>query len=361
MIPIIKINKYDVYIYGCGEDVDSLINYLIYNGISPKAIFDQNILKAENSFLGNTKVVHTARIKEVIDYPEKSFVLINIQNLSGMDYMVILKNLYESDVDKFYFIPEQERHNVNAFFEGWDNGRMGFYRNHQDELEKTYQMFEDSDSKSTFLEYIRVFMQNGVYNLQQCDGRVKYFFGKTCQNGVFEQLYKLMDKEIWLNAGANIGDTILLYFSLGLKAKVIYAYEGNVQIYRVLVRNLEYLFSLSNQLDLKESVVPINRYITSDTDISFEIKENLTLINADIEGAELSLLEALKDKIVRDRPVISVCVYHKASDLIDIPQWFEKYLNRYTYKLRKYESGVGNITRSAELVMYAIPQERNIS
>lgn len=338
-----------------------MINYLIFNNVIPKAIFDQDEFKVGKICLGNVRVWHTSQLKEVVAYPEKSFVFINIKKLSPMDTMTISKKLHKSNMDNFYFITDKERNNINAFMEGWDNGRIDFYRNHQKELEETYRLFEDDDSKSTMLEYLRIFMQNGVYNLPQCDGRVKYFYGKTLQNNMFERLYKLTDKEVWLNAGANIGDTILLYFSLGLKAKTIYAYEGNTQNYRNLVSNLRYLSYLSDHSEFEKSVIPINKYISNKTDIKDDIKENITLINADIEGSELLLLEDLKEILICNRPVISICVYHKSSDLIDIPQWFKRSLNEYVYKLRKYEAGIGNITRSAELVMYAIPKERNIS
>ena len=51
-------------------------------------------------------------------------------------------------------------------------------------------------------------------------------------------------------------------------------------------------------------------------------------------------------------------MYHKASDLIEIPNYIQSIVDDYYLVLRKYESSVENIRRTAELVLYAIPKER---
>ena len=49
--------------------------------------------------------------------------------------------------------------------------------------------------------------------------------------------------------------------------------------------------------------------------------EDISLINMDIEGAELSVLKTAVNIIRKNRPVLSICVYHKAEDLVEIPAW----------------------------------------
>ena len=82
------------------------------------------------------------------------------------------------------------------------------------------------------------------------------------------------------------------------------------------------------------------------------------MINADIEGGELALLKSMKGLISSARPVLAICAYHKAEDLVTLPRYIRESVNNYCFVLRKYESNVENVRRTAELVLYAIPEER---
>ena len=135
-------------------------------------------------------------------------------------------------------------------------------------------------------------------------------------------------------------------------AEAVYAYEADENMYLRLVKNISYL-----PVEYRERIHPINEFIDDRTDWSV-IKNKVTLINADIEGGELDLLKSLEHIIISSRPVLAVCVYHKASDLVDIPEYLKSIVDDYCYVLRKYESSVENVRRAAELVLYAIPKER---
>ncbi len=86
--------------------------------------------------------------------------------------------------------------------------------------------------------------------------------------------------------------------------------------------------------------------------------EKLTLINADIEGAELQLVQDMKEVIRNDRPVLALCLYHKVSDAVEIPNYLMNTLEDYCYVIRKYPSYYAFSYRNFELVLYAIPKER---
>lgn len=143
----------------------------------------------------------------------------------------------------------------------------------------------------------------------------------------------------------------------GLNAQHIYAYEGDEANYSQLCKYLEYL-----PTEFKNKVYAIKEYIGLNTKFS-EIKdrnENISLITADIEGAEYELLKSIQDIIICDRPVLALCVYHRADDLVTIPSFLNEILCNYTFMLRKYETNLDDYMRTAELVLYAIPDERTI-
>ena len=92
-------------------------------------------------------------------------------------------------IHKFYEITEYERTNILAESYHWcDCNRYRYYRSHIMELIKSFEMLYDEESKKIMNEYIRIYIERGIYSLASCDGRVKYFFGEDTENG-YEILY----------------------------------------------------------------------------------------------------------------------------------------------------------------------------
>ena len=348
--PLIKIKQYDVYIYGAGTDISSVVLYFWNLGIEIKGIMDCDPDKDGGMVLDKVPVRLPDKMAEKFD-TEKTFVIINTIYFRGIEQNEIISLLRNMGVEKFYALEEYEKNEIKAKPHQWaDIGRIEYYRANVTELERTYELLYDIDSKEIMLEFIRVYMQFGTYSLLQCNSDKKYFYGQN-SDGSKEELYKHLENEIWVNCGSNNGDNIFWYFANGLTAKDIYAYEADPKIYARLVKNLEYL-----PLDCRKKIHPKNAVVNEKT--VWGNNCNVTLINADIEGGEFNLLKGLKKLIKASRPVLAICAYHKASDLVKIPDYIQSIVDDYCYVLRKYESNVENIRRTAELVLYAIPQER---
>ena len=75
------------------------------------------------------------------------------------------------------------------------------------------------------------------------------------------------------------------------------------------------------------------------------------LIKMDIEGSELSALKGAAETIKRLHPCLTICVYHKQEDLIEIPPFIDSLAGKGTYEYYLRYHG----TDLAELVFYAIP------
>lgn len=78
------------------------------------------------------------------------------------------------------------------------------------------------------------------------------------------------------------------------------------------------------------------------------VKEKVTYIKMDIEGAEMNAIEGAKTIILRDHPKLAICLYHKFDDLWKIPIYIHRLVPEYKLFIRHH--GKNN----EETVLYAI-------
>lgn len=204
----------------------------------------------------------------------------------------------------------------------------------------------DAESKRSFIEVIRSLLENDVYRYHEYASDLKYF-----DPGIYRPLE---EDEVWINCGSATGDTILHYISLGRKYKKIYAVETNEQF----IPHLETVFSLLP--DGKERIEIQNRAFEG-KDGNYTIDsafadEKVTLVNMDIEGAELMVLEGAGEKIRKDKPVLAVAAYHKPEDLLEIPGLVSSLSEDYHFYFRKYRGWAPDVIN--EYIYYAVPTER---
>ncbi|MCM1560739.1 MAG: FkbM family methyltransferase [Butyrivibrio sp.] len=78
-------------------------------------------------------------------------------------------------------------------------------------------------------------------------------------------------------------------------------------------------------------------------------KDKVDFIKMDIEGAELNALRGAAETIMRDHPVLAVCVYHKREDLLEIPEYIHSLCKEYKFYIRAYGGPY-----SIEVVFFAV-------
>lgn len=203
---------------------------------------------------------------------------------------------------------------------------------------------EDDISRDTLFEILRCAVTNDVYRLEEGSQYFKYW-----------ECYRHYKDEVFVNCGSAGGDTILKYIYQDYSFEKIYAYEGDTSLY------LEMKKVLSNlPTNIQKNIEIISEYIglgatENNFDHRFE-KEKVTLINMDIEGAEMEVLKGAKKVIEQQRPVMAVCAYHKATDLLDIPMFIDTVTDNYLIYLRKYKGYEPNALN--EYLFYLVPKER---
>ena len=77
------------------------------------------------------------------------------------------------------------------------------------------------------------------------------------------------------------------------------------------------------------------------------IKENITYIKMDIEGAELNAIKGAERIIKENKPTLAICVYHKNEDLLNIASAIKALVPEYKLYLRHH-----NVS-GTETVLYA--------
>ena len=79
--------------------------------------------------------------------------------------------------------------------------------------------------------------------------------------------------------------------------------------------------------------------------------ERLDLIKLDLEGAESKMLTKSMDTIRRFRPQLAISIYHFTFDFWNIPLFFMRLCEDYTFHVEVYSF------ERWETILYAIPKE----
>ena len=147
----------------------------------------------------------------------------------------------------------------------------------------------------------------------------------------------------YLDCGANIGNHSL-FFTCIAKAKKVYAFEGCLPIYNILVKNIEVnnlrsiITACNCVLGEKTGLAEIHACdifnfggtnFTESKNLdgiemkpldSFNFDEKIDFIKMDVEGFEYNVLKGSRDLLLRDKPILWVeifsCNYQKVSELL---------------------------------------------
>lgn len=199
------------------------------------------------------------------------------------------------------------------------------------------------------------------------------YIKEMCENN-FRDYYDLDllqcdENEVVVDIGAYTGDSARGYIETFRKYKKMYCYEITPETVEQMKTNLGgysnieivnkgvgkesgkmYLQTLgldtsTNGLDENGSGKEIE-VVTIDEDI----KEKITLIKMDIEGAEKDALQGCRRHVVEEKPKLLICVYHNNSDIWEMPQMIMDMRDDYKLYLRSNGMQWG----PAEIVLFAL-------
>ena len=144
----------------------------------------------------------------------------------------------------------------------------------------------------------------------------------------------------------------------------IYAFEPDINNYRVCKRNLgKYhnieLFNLAlsdveNEIGIMEAGEMSCLSESGVLKVKAQLLDNIIqdkqigYIKMDVEGYEKNVIKGAKKVISSQQPIMAVSIYHKKSDIWEIPELLLQYNEHYCFYLRHYSASNG------DTVLYAV-------
>lgn len=236
----------------------------------------------------------------------------------------------------------------------WDEK---FIRENKAKFEETYQLLEDEYSRKIFNAYAKARYEGDLSDLITLSTVPQFF----------NDILSYKNNNTLLDCGAFDGDTVTDFIqACNNNFKHIYAFEPEISNYEKLSNqfgnnpkitlikkgtwNTNTTLSFSDH-DKASKIVEQSDYkievVALDT-LTYDFMPDGLIIKADIEGSELEMLNGAKNLIIKEKPQLAICVYHKRDDLITIPQFIKSLRDDYKFYLRHHTKSF------SQTVLYAI-------
>lgn len=219
-----------------------------------------------------------------------------------------------------------------------------------------------------FYDEVYKFLNDNNIEILPCDYTSK--LQSLHKNQYFdEELISFSDNEIFIDVGSyNFGTSQNLLNKCDSVSK-IYAFEPHPVQYLISKENSKDnsiaavfpygLWNETTELIFDDTLGPNSKCINDECKADRVIVktamlddilngEKATFIKMDIEGAELNALKGAKETIIKYKPKLAVCVYHKKEDIIDIPMYIHNLVPDYKLYMRHYSNNAN------ETVLYAV-------
>ena len=349
--------KKKIIIWGTGNGGDLVYKFLEEYGVINKVEFfvDNNETRWGTNkngilVLSPNEVLQKVRGKTDMNIIVASQYLVEIKNQLislGVDQDIIDIRGFGLAKDYFDFQEETPFNIIHSNFESY---------------EKVYDYLSDQRSKDVFLGILnsKISLDNS-YLEGIADPTIEQYFDK--------EIIQLTKSEVFCDCGSFDGDTLETFIKLteGNYKKYI-AIEADEDTYRKLNHKIignKYkdvetynVACWSEKTVLKFQPSQTAGHISEMGEISVAadtldnlVKERVTFLKMDIEGAEEMALTGASQIIKKYNPVLAICLYHSLEDYYKLPLLIKHLYPGYKLFVRHYTDMV-----DAETVCYAIPE-----
>ncbi|HAN22130.1 MAG: hypothetical protein A2Y15_01535 [Clostridiales bacterium GWF2_36_10] len=325
------VEKRPILLYGMGDGADKIYTELNKRGINIRGVFASEGFVRGQNFLDFT-------VMSLEDAEEKygDFVAVLCFALEGKksEILALLRKKHT------LYSP-----NLPVYGDGVFNKE--YILSNIDKLQRLYDCLADEMSKKIFISLLK-------YNIT---GEIDYLF-ENKNTFIYPQGFFNHNKR-HIDVGAYNGDTVLEFTSYNNEYSDIVAFEPDKINYRKLEKNTAHLrniicenaavFShggsggfigkgnrasfINNEIYGDLRIVSIDSYCNQQY-----INDNgipVGSIKIDAEGADKQVLSGAVNTIYKHCPDIMVALYHRSTDLIDLPLLIRSYDYNYKLFLRK--------------------------
>jgi FkbM family methyltransferase len=239
---------------------------------------------------------------------------------------------------------------------GFDLISAKFYSDNEACINQLCESFEDEKSKKSIEAYLNSQISR--------DRRFLLPYIETPQYFTLGPM-KLRHDEMFVDCGAYDGDTIRDFLRVvDRRYRRIFAFEPDVVSFASLRKYIldEYLENIEVvalgaydcKTELRFSISGDNSAFSENGDVIIETDTidavtdcEATVIKMDIEGAEMKALHGAENTIRKCRLNLMICVYHKPTDIIDIPSYISSLVPEYRFYFRVHKAAL------VDAVLYA--------
>ena len=301
--------------------------------------------------------------------PANTVIFINAEILAQLPHL-----LYDNGFTHIYSMRSLAKNFISDSF--FDKKQTGFEEYDFNELNHVfttpeisrivtlYGLLNDEKSRRVFKAALKFKLtEDYTYLLEVKDDVKKQYF---------DEVVKFSDEEVFVDCGGYTGDTIEAFLkAVDNKFKHIYSFEPDERNFKILTKYVEDLEQKDKIKAIKAGVYYKSSvfYLQGEemaiactneaTDRKVEVcaiddvvKFAPTYIKMDLETFETYALLGARESIVKYKPKLAISIYHKFSDLWDIPLLLKQWVSEYDLYIRHYEC------YQAETVVYAIPKDQ---
>lgn len=355
-------NGRPIILFGAGKTSEYIINVLKNNGLEAAFFCDNDERKVGEKIAGVDIIgIDTLKKKYSNSYIYITTQMFYEEIFNQLKSLGISQNL----ISKCDWICQFE----------WELNYIEFIRENRQDLERIYSMLKDECSKKVFINRMAFLItRERKYALDMREKNQSQYFACDIIN------YK--DVRNFIDVGTYTGDSILEFqkYTDCINCRV-FGFEPDNKLYELALLNLKgnkFLEVTISKLAVsdKNGVSGVSAQLGKMQTIESEVFrgegkstiefETVTLdaffqkdsmqsafLKMDIEGAELAALKGAKEFITNCKPILAICIYHKAADIIEIPDFLTALNSKYSFYLRHYSDN------QTETVLYAITDEED--
>lgn len=307
----LKDTSLPVILYGMGNGADMVIEALESIGISFTDIFASDEFVRGHSF-------HGVRVKTYREIQKLYPDFIILMTFAVHDEITLGK-IRKMSREHLFLSPTVPIAGTGLF-------TLDYIKRHECEFDEAYSLLADEKSKSDFTDVLNF----------KISGKPEYLFRcQTEKNELYRTVFPLDRNETILDLGAYDGDTIREFLNVtNGQYEKIYAFEPDPKNFKKLCAKTAETENISlfhlGAWDKKETLffqknsARSSHQSLTGTPVSFDrpdsvIKDKVTLIKMDIEGAESKAIDGCRELILKYKPKLYVCGYHRNEDFFALP------------------------------------------